>query len=234
MKTLRLRFDGTCAGCGRAVAAGEPAGYDAVARSVTCAACLARAGVPLASRAAVGEQQPARAWATGAEGEAHFGAKLDAVRDVIVLHDRRIPGSTANLDHIAVTAGGIYVIDAMDYAGRIELRTTRPFGLGAKRLYVGRRDCTALAERMPRRVDAVRLALARLAEADGVAFTAVLCFLRGDWSLVFPPHAYAGVLIEGEGSLCRLLRRGGPLGADERRVIARHLARTLPAASATS
>jgi hypothetical protein len=35
-----------------------------------------------------------------------------------VLHDRRIPGTQANIDHIAITSTGIYVIDAKRHVGK--------------------------------------------------------------------------------------------------------------------
>jgi hypothetical protein len=176
------------------------------------------------------EPQSTRAWATGGRGESYLGAKLDAVPNAIVLHDRQIPGSKANIDHIAVAASGVCVIDAKNYTGRIELRSTGPFGFGDKRLYVGRRDCTSLAEKMPRQINAVRRALAGLEEAQDVPITGVLCFVKGDWPLLFPPDRYADVLIEGEGSTCRWLANPGPVGPQQRDVLARQLALQLPAA----
>ena len=51
------------------------------------------------------DPQSTRAWDVGAVGEERLGGRLtelagDALR---VLHDRRIPGSRANIDHLAVT-----------------------------------------------------------------------------------------------------------------------------------
>lgn len=263
MKTMRLRYAGTCATCGTAVGAGETAGYDVASKTVACMACLARTGVEVdlgtagASARAVYERKTARreqriraahprlgglilaltdepqstrAWATGGRGESYLGAKLDAVPGATVLHDRRIPGTKANIDHIAVAPSGIYVIDAKNYTGRIELRSTGPFGLGDKRLYVGRRDCTSLAEKMPRQIDAVRRATAGLTESRDVPVIGVLCFVKGDWPLLFPPDRYGEVRIEGEGSTSRLLASPGAVRPEQRSVIARHLALRLPPA----
>lgn len=62
-----------------------------------------------------------------------------------LLHDRRIPGTRANIDHIAIAPAGIFVIGAKRYTGRRTLRITggllRP---RAETLYVGRRDCSKL------------------------------------------------------------------------------------------
>ena len=50
-------------------------------------------------------------------------AKLDPAQ-VLLLHDRRLPGSRANIDHIAVTSAGIWVIDSKRYTGRPRLKAT--------------------------------------------------------------------------------------------------------------
>lgn len=70
------------------------------------------------------EKQSTTAWATGAAGEERLGARLDSLasESIAVLHDRRIPGTKANIDHIAITAAGIWVIDAKRYKGRPELK----------------------------------------------------------------------------------------------------------------
>ncbi len=39
-----------------------------------------------------------------------------------VLHDRRIPGSKANIDHIVVGPAGVFAIDTKRYTGKIERR----------------------------------------------------------------------------------------------------------------
>ena len=68
------------------------------------------------------EPDAGRSWATGAVGEQTLGRALDALSTagVLVLHDRRLPGSKANIDHIAVTANGVWVIDAKRYRGLVD------------------------------------------------------------------------------------------------------------------
>src|SRR5689334_24236020 len=70
------------------------------------------------------DPQSTRAWNTGALGEERLGARLNelATDTLRVLHDRRIPGTKANIDHLAVTPTGVYVIDAKKYSGRPNLR----------------------------------------------------------------------------------------------------------------
>ncbi|HET7182919.1 MAG TPA: nuclease-related domain-containing protein [Candidatus Limnocylindrales bacterium] len=87
-----------------------------------------------------------RSWGKGAVGEEALGAKLSALAEErrVILHDRRIPGSKANIDHLAVTPGGVYVIDAKHYSGRLQQRDLGRWFKTDLRLYVGRRDCTKL------------------------------------------------------------------------------------------
>jgi hypothetical protein len=37
------------------------------------------------------------------------------------LHDLAVPGSTANLDHLALGPGGVFAIDSKQYRGRLQL-----------------------------------------------------------------------------------------------------------------
>jgi hypothetical protein len=39
----------------------------------------------------------------------------------VVLHDLAVPGSAANLDHLAIGPGGVFVIDSKQYRGRLRL-----------------------------------------------------------------------------------------------------------------
>jgi hypothetical protein len=38
-----------------------------------------------------------------------------------ILHDLAVPGSQANLDHLAIGPGGVFVIDSKQYRGRLQL-----------------------------------------------------------------------------------------------------------------
>ena len=95
------------------------------------------------------EKRNTKAWATGAVGEERLGSRLDSLAydDIAVLHDRRIPGSKANIDHIAITRSGIWVIDAKRYKGRPELKIDggilRP---RVEKVLAGGRDCTKLVD----------------------------------------------------------------------------------------
>ncbi|GAA4729496.1 hypothetical protein GCM10023350_10970 [Nocardioides endophyticus] len=58
------------------------------------------------------DPQSTTAWDTGAIGEERLGQRLNELSSdtMRVLHDRRNPGTRANIDHIAVTPTGIHVI----------------------------------------------------------------------------------------------------------------------------
>jgi hypothetical protein len=55
------------------------------------------------------EPQSTKAWDTGAAGEQVVGARLDGLTGdgLTVLHDRRIPGTRANIDHLVVSRAGV-------------------------------------------------------------------------------------------------------------------------------
>ena len=78
----------------------------------------------------------------------------------IVLHDRRIPGSRANVDHIVVAPSGVWVIDAKAYGGKVEHRTIGSIWNAQNRVFVAGRDRTKLVLAMPRQLEATRSALA--------------------------------------------------------------------------
>ena len=60
------------------------------------------------------DPQSTRAWDTGAIGEERLGTRLNELAgdSLHVVHDRKIPRSTADIDHLAVTPNGVFVIDA--------------------------------------------------------------------------------------------------------------------------
>jgi hypothetical protein len=65
----------------------------------------------------------ARAWRRGAAGERRTARLLNPLerQGWAVLHDLAVPGSRANLDHLAIGPGGVFVIDSKQYSGRLQL-----------------------------------------------------------------------------------------------------------------
>jgi hypothetical protein len=63
------------------------------------------------------------AWQRGAGGERRTARLLSQLEQYgwAVLHDLAIPGSRANLDHLVIGPGGVFVIDSKQYRGRLQL-----------------------------------------------------------------------------------------------------------------
>jgi hypothetical protein len=55
----------------------------------------------------------------------------------VLLHDRRIPGTRANIDHLAVTPTGVYVIDTKKYQGRPSFKAEPGILRRVEKLLVG-------------------------------------------------------------------------------------------------
>jgi hypothetical protein len=63
------------------------------------------------------------AWRRGVAGERHTARLLGPLErhGWAVLHDLAVPGSRANIDHLAIGPGGVFVIDSKQYRGRLLL-----------------------------------------------------------------------------------------------------------------
>ncbi len=70
------------------------------------------------------DPQTTKAWATGAAGEERVAQILhqDLGDQAVLLHDRKVPGTRGNIDHLAIAASGVWVIDAKNYKGKVEKR----------------------------------------------------------------------------------------------------------------
>lgn len=158
------------------------------------------------------ERQSTAAWDKGAIGEERLGARLDALvsADFAVLHDRRIPRSRANIDHIVITRSGVWVIDAKRYQGRPQLRIAggilRP---RVETLVVGRRDCTRLVDGVLKQVGLVREVV-----GNAVPVSGVLCFVEADWPLIGGAFTTQGVQVMWPRRLAKVLCATEPSGTD--------------------
>jgi hypothetical protein len=174
-------------------------------------------------------------WGVGATGEELLGAGFDrlAERGVRMLHDRQIPGSKANLDHIAVTPTGVYVIDAKRYRDR-RPRLQVDGGLlkpRTERLFVGTRDSTKLVAGMHKQVQVVSRALDYLAAGRPVPpVTGVLCFVDADWPLIGGSFTIEGVLVEWPKKTYGRLTQPGSLDSAQVQTLHKDLAEAFPRA----
>lgn len=174
------------------------------------------------------DPQSTMAWDTGALGEERLGNRLnelasDALR---ILHDRRIPGSRANIDHIAVAPTGVYVIDAKKYKGRPQLKIEGGFlRPRVEKLLVGTRDCTKLVDGVHKQVDIVRGLV-----GDDLPIHGVLCFVEADWPLIGGSFTTRGVQALWPKRLYPKLKADGPLLTQTVAEVHRRLASSLPPA----
>ncbi|HUQ00499.1 MAG TPA: nuclease-related domain-containing protein [Aeromicrobium sp.] len=182
-----------------------------------------------------GDPQSTLAWAAGAHGEMRVGAKLKELEGdgVLALHDRRIPGTRSNIDHIAVGPSGVFVIDAKRYANAdVEIRRSGGFlSERVEGLYIRGRNQTKLVVAMARQVDVVMEALETDRGLDGVTVTPVLTFIDANIPVIGTMEI-AGVPVLNLRKTAKLVRREGPLSVAMRQRIHRVLAEVLPAYNA--
>lgn len=177
--------------------------------------------------AVVPEPQTTRAWAKGARGEQRLAEALAGLPDVVALHDRCVPGTRGNIDHLVIGPAGLFVVDAKHYEGRLRIRDKGGLFRTDNRLYVGGRDCSHLADNMDWQVKAVEKVLASVEVALPV--TPVLCFIDVDWPLLFAPNSFRGVRVEDPKSLRKLITATSALDASAIDKLVRILAAALPA-----
>ena len=154
------------------------------------------------------------AWAIGAKGERVTEAALDRLPvGFIQLHDRRIPGSRANIDHIVIGPTGVFVVESKRMRGKLRVR-------GDTVIIRGRR--TAMVAEVRREADAVQATLVAMGKA-GLVAKPLLYIQEADppWFLSQP----AGVPIALSGRKLRRLITAAPvvLDAAECQAIAREL-----------
>jgi hypothetical protein len=159
------------------------------------------------------ETQATRAWKVGAAGERRVAEVLDETT-CFVLHDRRVPGSKANIDHLAVGPAGVFVIDAKKYEDkRLEVRDKGRLLSPDLRLYVGGRDNTKLVDGVKRQCEVVRDVLGD----REVLVRPVLCFVGATWPGLFSnkPLRVGGVLVTWPRDLLKRVTEDGPLSAEQ-------------------
>lgn len=151
----------------------------------------------VATRLAVDDRprQSTRSWGQGASGEERVALVLDGLADVgvITLHDRRIPGTRSNIDHVAVTPWGVWVIDAKRYVDKRPSLVIEGgfFGLGGtSRLLVGGRRKDNLVDGVHR-----QMACARDVVGDAAPVRGALAFVDAEWPLLGGDFSVRGVAV---------------------------------------
>lgn len=172
-----------------------------------------------------GEPATTRAFSIGAEGERTVARWLDDDLgvDARFLYNRRLWAGRGrgDVDLVVIVASGVWAVDAKKYVGR-KVRADR-----RRTTFVidGRRRAS-LAEGMQRQVEAISAALADA--PDRTPVRGAFCFVGAD--LPWLGLAVQGFPAVGRRRLAKLLRKPGPLDADARERVQRHLAGRLPPA----
>lgn len=165
------------------------------------------------------------AWRKGAEGEQAVGRALDALGPhTRALHDRRIAGSRANIDHILVAPTGVWTIDAKNYTGKIERRRR------GQELWINGRDRSKLLEQARRQATVVRSTLAE-AELGSIPVAPALCFLGVEWPLLFTPQTARDVRLISPWRLSKLASGEPTLSANQVEQVGQALERGLQPAT---
>lgn len=151
-------------------------------------------------------------WARGAGGEEHVAAMLTRFckSTVVVLHDRKVPKSRANLDHIAISANGVWVIDTKRYQGKATVHAPL---FGKAKLIVNGRDQTRLIHSLGKQVTLVKGATNDLE----VPVHGALCFVDTDLPLL-RKLTLNGYPICHPRPLAKRLNAPGPLSGREREI----------------
>jgi hypothetical protein len=166
------------------------------------------------------------AWARGAGGEEHVAQLLAKHLNpgVFVLHDRRIPRSRANIDHIAVARSGVWVIDTKRYKGKVAV--IRPL-FGDAKLTIAGRDKTKLVAGVAVQVATVEATIAEI--APGVAVRGALCFVDADLPML-GTITFNGYPLLYPKPLAKRINADGRLSDDEVRAVASGIAHRFPSA----
>ncbi len=147
----------------------------------------------------------------------------------LTLHDRRVPGRRVSIEHIAVGAGGVFVVDAKRYA-RAPIAVRRagsPFGRRRADLFVRGRMRNDLVQDVERQAAVVREVLEGIGLGE-VPVTPVLCFVEGSFPAFQPRLPVNRTIVVGRKALRKLIGRTGRLDAPARERIFVSLAASLP------
>ncbi len=146
------------------------------------------------------------------------------------MHDRKVPKTKGNIDHLVIAPSGIWIVDAKNYTGKVERRHVGGLFTGQDRLYVNGRNQTKLVEGLDWQRDAVHTVL------EPIGFGAVpihraLCFTNSSWGLRFRAIGINGAVVTWSKDLINQIRESGPLEAPVIDLVARELSSRLPAAT---
>lgn len=196
--------------------------------SATERAAAARRVAVRREREAATAARVADAWEAGSIGEERLASTMTdlAIDGYTALHDRSVPGSRANIDHLLVGPAGVIVLDAKAWTGELETTATSVRQNG--------RDRTGVISTAHTYATAVAESLASSFTDPKVDVYPGVCFV-GEAQLAEPITIDRVRLLNGDGlgDWVRRARPGRPR-LDEKRVVevVHHLSDSFPAKSA--
>lgn len=173
------------------------------------------------------------AW-RGSDGEKLVVSELEgrtADDRLIWMHDRARPGTVQpSIDHIAIGAGGVTVIDSKNLSGKVRVSNAGGmFGPRMDTLTVNNRDHTALVANVEQQVEAIRDILA-MRGLPHINVSGALCVNNGDGLPMFRHLRVRGVLIDDTKAVAKLASRSGALNSETVAVAHAYIASALPTA----
>jgi hypothetical protein len=178
------------------------------------------------------EPQSTKAWAKGADGEIRLAKRLD--RDLAgfatVLHDRKVPKTRGNIDHLVVAASGIWIIDAKNYSGKVECRDVGDLRTIDNRLYVSNRNQTKLLAGMGWQGEAVQRAIDSIGFGD-VPVHRCICFTSAEWDRFSKPFTIDEVWVGWPNAVISAIQTEQVLDPATTNTLSHHLSSWFPAST---
>lgn len=171
------------------------------------------------------ERARASSWEQGASAERIVGAWLDRIDGIEALHDRRVPGSRITIDHVAIGAAGVFVIDARLSGLRLPPSDARRFVRPDDQTFDVVRDREKVLAKLATRTQAVGRVLAGVP----VPIAPALCLVEADGPVRARELVLDGVWVGTPDALPSLVARPGLLDRETVAALAARLARRLPA-----
>jgi len=188
------------------------------------------------SALAIGQTRNKSNWVKGAAGEYLMATALHtAVGDnAVVLNDRAVPQSRANIDHVVIASSGVWIIDSKLWKGLIRVKTVGGILSASQKLMVGNRDESACTEKIYSQV----IPIANLLGDLRIPVRPALVFIDGDWgsgvalrAIQNRPYEMLGVIVAWPKAIIAKIREDGPLSGEDVTTIAGTLDAALPPAT---
>ena len=177
------------------------------------------------------DSQKTANWKVGSVGEEVVGGRLDLLAqelDFEVLHDRRRPPTKANIDHLVETPAGVFVVDAKNYEGQIEVRQPGWFSGDPEQLFINGRNRTKIVDGVKKQVVQVESVL--LNTQIQMPVFGVLTFVVGPLHLFIVQEKTSGIFLSTQRGIEKILRRPGSHSVADIKSIAKLLALQFPEA----